>query len=238
MKNDLKHIAIIMDGNGRWASQRHHPRFYGHVRGASIVADLVEAASDRGVESLTLYTFSTENFQRPEAEKKILFRLLKKFLLKEFERIIKNNIKFSVLGSIDALDADTQNVIRSLQERSAPNMGMKLNFAFAYGGRAEIVSATNKLLKSGVKEVTEEDFAAELFDPSLQNLDLLIRTGGDVRISNFLLWQVAYAELHFTKTLWPDFSVEEFMSILNNVELRQRRFGKVESYDILGWQNQ
>lgn len=228
MKTGIKNVAIIMDGNGRWAKSRCHPRYFGHVRGSAIVSDIVEAASDYNLESLTLYAFSTENFHRPNEEKSILFKLLKKFLLKEFEKIISNNIQFKVIGSVNSLSDETQDIIEKLTLRSSSNTGMKLNFAFGYGSRNELVTAFNKALESGIEKVTEENITEFLYDPSIKEIDLLIRTGGDLRISNFLLWQIAYAELYFTKTLWPDFKVEEFLNILNEVEKRQRRFGKVE----------
>ena len=228
MDSMIKNVAIIMDGNGRWANARKHPRFHGHIRGASIVSDLVEAASDYGLNSLTLYAFSTENFQRPEEEKTVLFQLLRKFLVKEFQRIIKNNIRFKVIGSIDALSLETRKIITELEVLSGVNTGMRLNFAFGYGGRAEIVDAVNKIIKEGKTEpVNEEDFSRYLYDKEVAEIDLLIRTGGDQRISNFLLWQVAYAELFFTETLWPDFSAREFINILESVKTRERRFGKV-----------
>lgn len=228
MQSSIKNVAIIMDGNGRWAQARCHPRFYGHVRGASIVSELVEVASNRGLDSLTLYAFSTENFQRPNEEKSVLFKLLKKFLLKEFHRIIKNNIRFKVIGSIEALNVETQKIIRDLEKESLKNNGMKLNFAFAYGGRAEILKGINEIIEKKVSHpITEMEFNNYLYDKELTDIDLLIRTGGDLRISNFLLWQIAYAELFFTKTLWPDFTTQEFNEILNSVQGRDRRFGNL-----------
>lgn len=229
MSSAIKDVAIIMDGNGRWATSRRHPRFHGHVRGASIVAPLVEAASDYGLNSLTLYAFSTENFQRPDEEKSVLFKLLKKFLIKEFQRIIKNNIRFRVVGTISALNKETQKIIANLELASAKNTGMKLNFAFGYGGRAEIINAVNRAVNLEERRlITEENFSEFLYDPEVPEIDLLIRTGGDQRVSNFLLWQVAYAELYFSKTLWPDFSIQEFINILSEVKERDRRFGNVD----------
>lgn len=237
MNKNIKNVAIIMDGNGRWAKKRHHPRFYGHIRGAKIVSSLVEAASDQGLASLTLYAFSTENFQRPEDEKMVLFKLLKKFLLNEFSRIIKNNIRFAVIGSIDALNTDTQRLIKQLELESSKNSGMKLNFAFAYGGRAEIVDGINKVIAQKINHpLSEKEFSQFLYDPQVSDIDLLIRTGGDMRISNFLLWQCAYAELYFTQTLWPDFNSKEFMKIVDEVETRERRFGKVELAQVNNFQ--
>lgn len=230
MKSQIKNVAIIMDGNGRWANMRGHSRYFGHVRGASIVSKIVETSSDYGLNSLTLYAFSTENFQRPQEEKSILFKLLKKFLLKEFEKIVKNNIQFKVIGSIEFLTFETQSIIKELTKKTSQNSGMKLNFAFAYGSRNEIVSAFNKAIESGIRVIDEEKLSSFLYDPSVGEIDLLIRTGGDKRISNFLLWQIAYAELYFSSTLWPDFKEEELIKIISEVEKRHRRFGKVEDH--------
>lgn len=233
MNSNIKNVAIIMDGNGRWAKKRHHPRFHGHIRGASIVSSLVEAASDARLASLTLYAFSTENFQRPLEEKSVLFKLLRKFLVKEFARILKNNIRFKVIGSIDTLNSETQRIIKDLESESSTNTGLKLNFAFAYGGRDEIVQGINKIIDLKLTDkITEVEFSQYLYDRDVCDIDLLIRTGGDMRISNFLLWQMAYAELFFTKTLWPDFTVAEFLEILHTVENRQRRFGNIDSVQI------
>ena len=217
---------------------RQHPRFHGHIRGASIVSSLVEVASDNGLNSLTLYAFSTENFQRPEEEKSVLFKLLRKFLLKEFQRIIKNNIQFKVIGNIEDLSFETKNIIRDLEQMSSVNSGMKLNFAFGYGGRSEIIDAINNIMTSKRDElITESNFSQFLYDNKLPDIDLLIRTGGDQRISNFLLWQIAYAELYFSKTLWPDFTVDEFLKIIEEVKLRDRRFGKVEMNQLANQQS-
>jgi undecaprenyl diphosphate synthase len=231
MKNDfqvnkIKHVAIIMDGNGRWAQNRAHRRVWGHVRGSSIVTDIVERSDDLGVKALTLYAFSTENWSRPQAEVKTLFTLLRKFLLKERSRIIKNRIKFKVIGDISKLPDATQELISKLEDETKDFDGLKLSFAFGYGGRSEIVSAINSLIEKG-EEITEESISNHMYAPEIGDVDLLIRTGGDQRISNFLLWQIAYAELFFTNTKWPDFNVKEYEDILRVVEGRERRFGAV-----------
>ena len=207
----LKHVAIIMDGNGRWAKMRSHPRVWGHVRGSSTVADIVEAADGLGVKALTLYAFSSENWSRPQMEIKVLFNLLHKFLQREKARILKNKICFRVIGDISHLPQNTKNLIQELQELSQSMSGLKLTFAFGYGGRAEIVEAMNKFIKKYPgREVTENEMSQFMALPYLGDVDLLIRTGGDQRVSNFLLWQIAYAELFFTETKWPDFTAEEF----------------------------
>jgi undecaprenyl diphosphate synthase len=228
----IKHVAVIMDGNGRWAKNRAHRRVWGHVRGSSIVSDIVERSDDLGVKALTLYAFSTENWSRPQAEVKTLFTLLKKFLLKERARIINNKIKFRVIGDTSNLPEGTKNLIRDLECETKDFEGLKLSFAFGYGGRSEIVNAVTSLIESG-DEVSEENISKHMYAPEIGDVDLLIRTGGDQRVSNFLLWQIAYAELFFTQTKWPDFSVEEFEDILRVVEGRERRFGAISEADSL-----
>ncbi|MGI4991462.1 polyprenyl diphosphate synthase [Halobacteriovorax sp. GFR7] len=222
----LKHVAIIMDGNGRWAQNRAHRRVWGHVRGSSVVSDVVEKADDMGIKALTLYAFSTENWGRPPSEIRTLFLLLKKFLIKERAKVLKNNIKFNIIGDISKLPKDTIEIISRLKEESKDNTGLKLTFAFGYGGRAEIISAVNKLIAEDI-EVTEENISQALHAPELGDVDLMIRTGGDQRISNFLLWQIAYGELYFTETMWPNFTCKEFENIIYEVEKRERRFGQV-----------
>jgi undecaprenyl diphosphate synthase len=233
LDNKIKHVAIIMDGNGRWAQGRTRPRIWGHVRGSSVVSEIVEEADDLGLKALTLYAFSTENWSRPPKEVMTLFNLLKKFLLKEKERIIRNNIQFKVIGDISSLPDKTKELILDLENLSRDNSGLKLSFAFGYGGRSEIVSAVNRLLLEGKERVTEADLSRSLFNPEAGDVDLLIRTGGDQRVSNFLLWQIAYAELFFTSTKWPDFTPEEFRGIIYQVTGRERRFGQIESVDSL-----
>lgn len=226
----VKHVAIIMDGNGRWAKMRSHPRVWGHVRGSGVVADIVETADDCGVKALTMYAFSSENWCRPQTEVKVLFRLLYKFLLKERERIKKNNIRFKIMGDISNLPSSTKDLISILEEETKSNHGLKLTFAFSYGGRSEITQAMNRFAKENPgKEITEEGLSQYLLIPDLGDVDLLIRTGGDQRVSNFLLWQIAYAEMFFTDTKWPDFTSEEFKNILSNVSQRERRFGATTS---------
>lgn len=215
-----------MDGNGRWAKQRLRPRVWGHIRGANIVSDIVEASHDLKLEALTFYAFSTENWSRPEGEVATLFKLLKKFLIRERKNILKNNIKFKIIGEIENLPEDTQKEIIRLEDDSKSNTGLKLSFAFGYGGRQEIVHAVNKFIKKHpTQQIKMEDLAENLYRPESGDVDLLIRTGGDLRVSNFLLWQISYAELFFTKTKWPDFTRTEYIKILNEVSKHDRRFG-------------
>lgn len=224
----IKHVAIIMDGNGRWAKKRFRPRIWGHVRGSAVVSDIVQAADDIGVKSLTLYAFSTENWSRPLEEVSSLFRLLKKFLLKEKNRILANNIKFKVIGEIQSLPVETISLIREVELLTENATGLNLTFAFNYGGRAEIMRAVNAFqLAHPDRLMTEQDLTTLMYRPETGDVDLMIRTGGEQRISNFLLWQMAYAEMYFTPTKWPDFTASEFKKIIDHVSVRERRFGNV-----------
>jgi undecaprenyl diphosphate synthase len=228
--SSIKNVAIIMDGNGRWAKQRHRPRVWGHVRGSNKVNEIVSESVALGLESLTLYAFSTENWSRPTDEVKNLFKLLKKFLSREKKNLIKNNIKFDVIGNYKVLDTSIVKIIDEIKVKTEKNTGMILSLAINYGGRAEIIDAVNKCLqKSEVNEITEQDITDNLYNPLVKNIDLLIRTAGDRRVSNFLLWQICYSEFFFTDTKWPDFSIEEYRNILNEVGGRDRRFGGIES---------
>lgn len=224
----IKHVAIIMDGNGRWAKQRFRPRIWGHVRGSGVVSNIVEAADDIGIKALTLYAFSTENWSRPLDEVSTLFKLLKKFLHKEKQRILNNNIKFKVIGEITNLPHETVKLIKEVEELTINATGLHLTFAFSYGGRSEILRAVNLYAQENPgKEMTENDLSSLLYRPESGDVDLMIRTGGEQRISNFLLWQMAYAELYFTPTKWPDFTSSEFKKIIENVSSRERRFGNI-----------
>ena len=226
MDHGIKHVAIIMDGNGRWANQRLHSRVWGHVRGSSVVSDIVQAADDLGVKALTLYAFSTENWRRPNEEVGVLFKLLHKFLLKERRRLLQNQVAFRVIGDIGKLPAATQQLIGELETETRDFQGLKLTFCFSYGARMELVHAVNQFMVANPgREMTEEDMMAHLMRPEAGEVDLLIRTGGEQRVSNFLLWQIAYAELYFTPTKWPDFTPREFERILSSVSQRERRFG-------------
>lgn len=224
----LQHVAVIMDGNGRWANDRRHSRIWGHVQGSLVVEKIVQEARNCLVNALTLYAFSTENRQRPFEENRVIFKLLKKYLLKEKKRIMENNIRFRIMGNLSDLPRSTRDLIGELEDKTQQNSGLKLTFAFGYSGQDEIVWAANKFIREhpGVL-LTRETFSRSLMLPDLGDVDLLIRTGGDQRISNFLLWQSAYAELYFTPTPWPDFTPDEFRHIYREVKKRERCFGNI-----------
>ncbi|HTL12795.1 MAG TPA: polyprenyl diphosphate synthase [Bdellovibrionota bacterium] len=231
-----RHVAIVMDGNGRWAQRRGRPRIWGHIRGAGRVKDIVRGASDNGVKALTLFAFSTENWARPEAELAVLWKLLKKFLSREVDELHRQNVRLHVLGEIERLAPDVRQVVNRAVERLAGNTGLRLCFAVSYGSRREVARAARRFAEdcaSGLRKPADLDEAllstylwtAELGD--LQDVDLVIRTSGELRTSNFLLWQSAYAEYYFTDTCWPDFDAECFGQALRDYGTRERRFGQV-----------
>jgi len=229
----LRHVAIIMDGNGRWASQRHLPRLEGHRQGAKAVRRTVEFCRKSGVQYLTLYAFSTENWQRPKNEVTGLMRLLSQFIDSELDEIHANDIRFMTIGDITRLPAYLISKIERAKARTQENKSMCLIVALSYGGRQDIVNAALKLTvkldeRSLKKEQVNETIFAELLDTSsIPDPDLLIRTGGEVRVSNFLLWQLAYTELYFTPILWPDFDEKTLSQALEEYTNRQRRFGTI-----------
>lgn len=225
-----QHVAIIMDGNGRWANERLHQRVWGHVRGAKVVVKIVEEARDLGLFALTLYSFSSENWSRPAGEIKLLFKLFKKFLTDEKASIIENNIRFKVMGDYSKLPKVTTDLINLVEELTKDNTGLKLTIAFGHGGQDDIIHAANQFIKNNPgKEITKESLESNLMCPELGDVDLLIRTGGDYRISNFMIWQLAYSELFFTETKWPNFTCKEFRDICYNVGGRERRFGTLRA---------
>src|SRR4051812_32555707 len=201
------HVAVIMDGNGRWAAQRHLPRVQGHRAGIASVRDVVEASARLGIRVLTLYAFSVENWKRPRAEVSTLMTLLKRYLRLELGTLLDNNIRFQVIGREDELAPDVREELAASARRTASNTGMQFNIALNYGGRAEIVDAARRAIAAGVQpgELDEQRFSEFLYTAGQPDPDLLIRTSGEMRISNFLLWQIAYAEIWVTDTLWPDF---------------------------------
>lgn len=224
------HVAIIMDGNGRWAKERKRPRVWGHIRGAHLVSKIIEKADDLGVSYLTLYALSSENLSRPEKELKVLFRLLEKFLKKERERILQNEICFKVIGDYSFVSNKLQEMIFEMEEKTKKAKGLKLRFAFGHGGRQSIINCVKSLKdRESVVEKDIEDF----FQDESPDVDLMIRTGGDKRISNFLLWQMAYADLVFSPTKWPDFTEREFEKILSESRFVKRRFGGLGEYGSL-----
>jgi len=225
------HIAIIMDGNGRWARRRNLPRIAGHRAGVNAVRDTVETSARLGVGALTLYAFSVENWKRPRSEVDMLWRLLRFFLRKEYETLQNNNIQLQAIGRLEFLPVKVQDELDSVVARTAPNTGMRLNLAINYSGRAELVDAVNAILQTARNEGrlgslhVDEDLISRNLYTALPDPDLLIRTSGEMRISNFLLWQIAYAELYVTETLWPDFSRTELLRALSEYGKRERRFG-------------
>ena len=223
------HVAVIMDGNGRWAAQRHLPRVEGHRAGIDAVRDTVETAARLGVQVLTLYAFSVENWKRPAAEVGTLMLLLKRYLRSELKTLLSNNIRFGVIGRVEELATDIQDELRVAMERTAPNTGMRFTIALNYGGRAEIVDAARRAIESGVRsaDLDEERFARFLYTAGQPDPDLLIRTSGEMRVSNYLLWQIAYAEIYVTDTLWPDFRRRHLLEAIVAYQKRERRYGGI-----------
>jgi undecaprenyl diphosphate synthase len=218
-----RHVAIIMDGNGRWARKRHLPRVVGHQRGVEAVRKLVKAARAMGLEALTLYAFSTENWRRPEDEISALMGLLKRFILSDLDEFAADNVRLKIIGDYKALPVDVVELIEGALARTAQNTGSTLAVALNYGAQDEIARAARKAAEKGA--ITPETIAAELDTADLPPLDLLIRTSGEVRLSNFLLWQAAYAELWFTDVLWPDFTPAHLEEALDAFAQRERRYG-------------
>lgn len=231
-----KHVAIIMDGNGRWAADRHLPRIMGHHRGIDAVREVVTVAREVGIETLTLYAFSYENWRRPATEIGQLMLLLETYLKKEVRMMVKNGIRFLAIGRRESLPPPIVKLIRRVEEMTSRQKEMTLIVALSYGGRAEIVDAANKLVQSVVKKyragdpvptVDEALFSVCLYTGGVRDPDLMIRTSGELRISNFFLWQMAYTELYFTKVRWPDFKRKDFLLALLDYQDRERRFGLV-----------
>lgn len=227
------HVAIIMDGNGRWAKKRLLNRIKGHEKGAETVRTITEACIEIGIPHLTLYAFSTENWDRPSKEVDALMGLLKKFLDTREEELMKNGIRLSTIGQIDRLPRHVRVSLDRVMETTAKNKQLRLTLALSYGGRTEIAETFRRLadlVDAGIlpsDRIDEAAIAGQLYTHDLPDPDILIRTSGEKRVSNFLLWQIAYAELHFTETLWPDFGREEFWEILKDFQNRERRFGRV-----------
>ncbi len=218
-----RHVAIIMDGNGRWAKKRHLPRAEGHRRGVEAVRRIARAARAMGLEALTLYAFSTENWRRSEDEIAALMSLMKRFILSDLDEFAANNVKLRIIGDYKAFPADITKLIEDALARTADNDGTTLAVALNYGSRDEIARAAAKAAAKGA--VTAEAIEAELDTAGMPPLDLLIRTSGEVRLSNFLLWQAAYAEMWFTDVLWPDFTTEHLAEALASFGTRERRYG-------------
>ena len=217
-----------MDGNGRWAKKKGLPRAIGHQEGVKSLHEAVKAGHDVGVKYLTAYTFSTENWFRPKHEVELLMKLMAIAAGDERPGLIKNNVRVRTIGRVADLPQDLQDAMARLIADTSKNTGLTLTLALSYGGRTEIIDACRRAVESGKAPQTEAEFGALLYDPSLPDPDLLIRTGGDRRISNYLLWQSAYTELYFTETLWPDFRKAELLAAIEDYAQRQRRFGRID----------
>ena len=234
MKKDssCKHIAIIMDGNGRWAKKRGMPRTFGHKKGAENVVKITRAMKDSGIEYLTLYAFSTENWQRSEDEVKALMDLLREYLDKEFKEIMENNVRIVFIGEREMLSKDIQEKIAYIEKESERNSDLTLCIALSYGSRQEIIHAVKKICEDvknnnlEIKDISVNTVSNKLYTANIPDPDILIRTSGEQRISNYLLWQLAYTELFFTNTHWPEFDKEELMKIIEHFNNRERRYGK------------
>jgi len=230
------HIAVIMDGNGRWAAQRHLPRVEGHRAGIDSVREVVEGSARLGIKVLTLYAFSVENWKRPPAEVSTLMMLLKRYLRSELNTLLRNNIRFKVVGRMEDLARDVQQELRDAEGRTASNTGMQFNIALNYGGRAEIVEAARRMAADGVApdDIDEARFSSYLYTAGQPDPDLLIRTSGEMRVSNFLLWQIAYAEIWVTDTLWPEFRQRHLFEAILAYQKRERRYGGIKQPAVAG----
>jgi undecaprenyl diphosphate synthase len=224
------HIAVIMDGNGRWAAQRHLPRVEGHRAGIESVREVVEGSARLGIKVLTLYAFSVENWKRPVTEVSTLMTLLKRYLRLELNTLLRNDIRFKVIGRDEELAPDVRRELKMAEEKTAGNAGMLFNIALNYGGRAEIVEAARRVVASGIApdELDEQRFSDFLYTGGQPDPDLLIRTSGEMRVSNFLLWQIAYAEIWVTDTLWPDFRKQHLLEAVLAYQKRDRRYGGIQ----------
>ncbi len=224
-----RHVAIIMDGNGRWAGQRHLPRVEGHRAGIDSVRDVVETSARLGLDVLTLYAFSVENWKRPVTEVSTLMMLLKRYLRLELSTLLRNNIRFKVIGRTAALAPDVLEELHAAERKTSTNSGMRFNIALNYGGRSEIIDAARLAMASGLapQDLDEDRFSGFLYTAGQPDPDLLIRTSGEMRVSNFLLWQIAYAEIWVTDTLWPDFRCRHLLEGVLAYQKRDRRFGGI-----------
>jgi undecaprenyl diphosphate synthase len=230
-----RHVAIIMDGNGRWAQQRHQPRLFGHKAGVESVRAVVETARKIGVDILTLYAFSSENWKRPVSEVSGLMSFLKSYVQAELSRMLQNDIRLTCIGELDRLPVDVREVLEHAQAETALNKKLVLNLALSYGARSELTRAMRKIATActagtlQVDEISEELISAYLDTAGMVDPDLLIRTGGEARLSNFLLWQASYSEIYFTDVMWPDFRSEAFLKAIADFQQRERRFGRISA---------
>lgn len=232
-RNVPRHVAIIMDGNGRWAKQRGLPRIFGHKAGIESVREVIRVSQEVGIEYLTLFTFSKENWTRPLSEVNALMKLLARMLKREVGELHRNKVRIRTIGKSEDLPQNVQKALLDAIEKTKGNTGLTLILALSYGGRQEIVDASKRFAediikgKLSVDEINEDVFRSYFYDPELPDPDFLIRTSGEMRISNFLLWQIAYTEIYITQTLWPDFRREEYLKALEDFKKRERRFGGV-----------
>ena len=227
-----EHVAVIMDGNGRWAGRRSLPRVAGHRAGIESVREIVETSARLGIEVLTLYAFSVENWKRPRSEVRTLMSLLKRYIHKELDALVRGNVRLRPIGRIPELEDPIRTALRHAEERTSRNTGMILNVALNYGGRAEIVDSVNTILKAlrrdgSTETVDERTISDHLYTAGTPDPDLLIRTSGEMRVSNFLLWQIAYAEIYITPTLWPDFRRKDLFKAILEFQKRDRRYGGI-----------
>ena len=231
--NNPRHIAIIMDGNGRWAQKRGHNRYFGHMRGAKVARDIIEHCANLNIPYLTLFTFSTENWKRPQTEVSFLMKLLIKYLKAEVNKLIENNIKFKIIGDPLGLPENVQSIINDTIRKTQHNTGMILTFALNYGGKQDITEAVKRLVTDvqnsilDPKEINEQTIENYFVSKFLPDPDLIIRTSNEQRLSNFFLWQAAYSEFHFSPKLWPDFTVDDLNLAVKKFAMRERRFGQV-----------
>src|SRR5437764_422169 len=241
LKRLPRHVAVIMDGNGRWAKQRNLPRVEGHRAGIAAVREIVETAARLELGVITLYAFSVENWKRPRYEVATLMMLLKEYLRKELKTLMDNNIRFTAIGRVDGLDPSVQRELKYAENETAKNNGLLFQIALNYGGRAEIVDCVNRIMtllrerEMSDCAIDEDFFAAHLYTANVDDPDLLIRTSGELRVSNFLLWQIAYAEIHVTKVLWPDFRRRNLYEAIIDFQTRDRRYGGVDETDSRMW---
>lgn len=227
IKEVPQHIAIIMDGNGRWAKSKGMPRIYGHREGVKTVRKILKKAQSMNIKYLTLYAFSTENWKRPKEEVNGLMKLFKEYLKKEKKELDKNNVKLIFSGSREGVNKDLLEEMDNCVEFLQKNNGITLNLAFNYGGRREIIEAVNKVIAQNKEKISEEDFSEYLYHGEVPDPELVIRTSGEFRISNFLLWEIAYSEFYITEKMWPEFSEDEFENAVDYYRKRDRRFGGV-----------
>ena len=221
------HVAVIMDGNGRWAKKRALPRIFGHKQGVKTVRNIVKAASKLGIKVLTLYAFSTENWKRPKSEVKALFAMLVKFIKKDFQEFSEAGVRLRILGDLSKFPKDVKDAVLKVLKETKDNKGLELNIALNYGAREEILRAFSEMSKKGIKKPTEKDLSSFLYTAGQPDPDLLIRTSGEYRISNFLLWQIAYSEIYITNKLWPDFTAKDLEKAIKEYQTRERRFGAI-----------